>query len=310
MARRYWRKLAVLAKTETTYGTDAAPTGAANAMVMTDVTVSPLQGEQVDRELMLAYFGQQAVRLVGNYVELQGSVEIAGSGTAGTAPAYAPLLRACGMSETIVAATSVTYAPVSASQESASLYVNMDGVLHKLLGARGTWTLNMAPKAIPRIAFTLRGLFAPVTDAALPVQTLTAWREPLTVGEGNTPTWLLHGYAALGESLSLDFGNTVEVRNLVGEDSIQITDRKSSGTMVNQAGMVAEKDWIGIAKAHTRGALSIVHGLTAGNIFEIAAPQVQIGRPTLGNTQGITNVSLPLLFVPNTGDDEIRLIVR
>ncbi|WP_127088327.1 phage tail tube protein [Aquabacter cavernae] len=310
MGRRFWRRLAVTAKMETTYGTDAAPTGAANGMVMTNVTLNPLQGEEVSRELMLAYFGAQAVRLVGNYVELVGSVELAGAGAAGTAPAYGPLLRACGMSETIVAATSVTYAPVTASQESVSAYVNFDGVNHKLLGAKGTWSLSMAPKQIPRIQFTLRGLWAAPADLVTPAVPMLAWKDPLTVGEGNTTTWSLHGTAGLGESFALDFGNTVEVRNLVGADSIEITDRSVTGTMVNQADNIAAKDWFGIAKAHTRGPLSIVHGITAGNIVAIAAPQVQLGRPSYGNTQGITNLSLPLTCVPNAGDDELTLVVR
>ena len=44
-------------------------------------------------------------------VEVTFEVEMAGSGTAGTAPAFGPLLKACGNSETIVTDTSVTYAP-------------------------------------------------------------------------------------------------------------------------------------------------------------------------------------------------------
>ena len=44
MAERYWKKLALLAKLEDTYGTDATPTGVANAMLGTDVSFTPLAG--------------------------------------------------------------------------------------------------------------------------------------------------------------------------------------------------------------------------------------------------------------------------
>ncbi len=36
---RYTRKTAILAKIETTYGTDAAPTGAANALLISNQSV-------------------------------------------------------------------------------------------------------------------------------------------------------------------------------------------------------------------------------------------------------------------------------
>lgn len=308
--KRFWRKLALLAKIETDYGVDSLPTGGANAIQANEVTLTPLAGQEVRRELMLPYLGNQGALLVGNHVELQFQVEVAGSAAAGTAPAYGPLLRACGLSEVIVAATSVTYAPVSAGVESATLYANLDGVNHKLIGARGTVTVNLAPNAIPRFSFTVRGLLVAAADVALPAVTLTAYRVPLPVSKSNTPTYLLHGYSAIGESLALDLGNTVEVRNLIGEDSIQITDRQATGTAVMEAKSVATMDWFGRAVAHTKGALSLVHGTVAGNIVEFAAPAVQIGRPTYGQTQGITNISLPLMLTPVTGDDELSIIVR
>lgn len=308
--KRFWRKLAILAKIETDYGVDATPTGAANAIQASEVSLTPLAGEEVKRDLMLPYLGNQGSILVGDYVELQGQVEIAGAGAAGTVPGYGVLLRACTCAETIEAGTSVTYEFTSSGEESATLYANLDGVLHKLLGARGTATLNIAPKQIPRFTFTVRGLLVPAVDAALPAVTLTLFQTPLNVSKANTPTFSLHGYNAIAESLSLDFGNTIEVRNLIGEDSIQRTDRQSTGTMVLEAKSIATKDWFAIARSHAVGPLSVVHGTTAGNIVEFAAPAVQIGRPTYGNTQGITNMSLPLMLKPVTGDDELAIIVR
>ena len=59
-----------------------------------------------------AYFGNSEQLPAGIHSELDFEVELAGSGAAGTAPAWGPLIRACGMSETITAATDVKYAPV------------------------------------------------------------------------------------------------------------------------------------------------------------------------------------------------------
>ncbi|TIU35994.1 MAG: hypothetical protein E5W28_09325, partial [Mesorhizobium sp.] len=153
MAPRFYRKLAVLAKIETVYGTDPTPTGAANAIQMTNATVNPLEGEQVSRDLMLPYLGMQGVILTGTYVKIDGEVEIAGAGAAGDAPAYGPLLRACGLAETITVGTDVQYDPVSSGFEAVTLYFNHDGVNHIALGSRGNVSFSLVPKQIPHYKF-------------------------------------------------------------------------------------------------------------------------------------------------------------
>lgn len=305
--KRRERKLAIRAKIETDYGT--APASVTAAMQMNDVSLTPLAGEEERRDLIQPYYGNQGAILVGDYVELQGSVEIAGSGAAGTAPAYGPLLRGCSLAEVIVAGTSVTYAPVTDDPESLTIHVNLDGVNHALLGAHGTFTLDFATKKIPRFKFTLRGLFGPVTDEVLPAITLTAFKKPLPISKLNT-TLSLFGVAQVAESLAVDLGNTLVTRNLIGEDSIQITDRQAKGTAVVEAKPLATQDWFSIAREGTRGALALQHGTAAGNIVQLTAPALEIGRPTYGASDGIRNVSLPLSFCPVAGNDEFALVIK
>ena len=309
MARRYFRKLALLAKIEAAYGEDAAPTGAANAILASNVTVAPLEGEQVSRDLMLPYYGDQGFVLTAVTSRIEFDVELAGAGAAGAAPAYAPLLRACGLAEVLTVGTKAEYKPVSASQEAASLYANLDGVNHVLLGARGTLTINLAPKQIPKIRFTLTGLLGPIADVALPAANHAAFQKPLVASKANS-SFALHGLTVPMESLAFDLGNQVESRMLVGWESIEITDRKSSGTAVIEAVAIATKDWFAAVRNAGLGAMEARHGPLVGNIVEIAAAAVQIGKPTYGNSQGILNTSLPLVFTPVLGDDEVTLRIR
>ncbi|TXN60897.1 phage tail tube protein [Methylobacterium sp. WL6] len=309
MARRYFKKLGALAKTEAAYGVDAAPTGAANAIQLSDVSVTPLEGDKVSRDLMLPYFGDQGFVLAATYAKAEFSIEMAGAGAAGTAPAYAALLRACGLAEVVTAGVKVEYHPVSAAQEAASLYFNMDGVNHVLLGARGTLTMSIVPKQIPKFRFTMTGLLGPIADTALPTVDLSKYQKPLVCSKTDT-VFSLHGLAAVMESLNLDLGNTVVARMLVNSESIEITDRKVSGTTVIEAVALAVKDWFTIARTSIVGALSVTHGIAAGNIVEVVGQAVQIGTPTYGNTDGITNTSLPLTLCPVTGDDEIVIRIR
>lgn len=308
MTKRFERKTALLAKIEAEYGTDSVPAGGANAMLIQNLQIVPLEAEEKDRQFYQSYLGQQGKLLAGEHVSATFEVELAGSGTAGVAPGFGPLLRACGLAETIVADTSVTYAPVSAGFESVSAYTNLDGVNHKFLGARGNVKLMLSAREIPKLEFSMRGLLVPAVDAALLAQTLTAFQTPLIVNKANTPTFDLHGYSAIAESLELDLGNDVQYRGLIGEESIQIVDRLMTGRAVLEADTLANIDWFALARARTRGELDVVHGTVAGNIATVNCPAVEIGAPAYGATQKIRNVTLPLIPAPTAvGNDELTL---
>lgn len=308
MARR-WNKLAILAKIETAYGTAAAPTGAANAMLVSNVTLTPLEGDEVSRDLILPYFGDQGMVLAGTFSRIVFSIEIAGAGAAGTVPSYGPLLRACSMSELITAGSKVEYKPVSSVPEALTIFANLDGVNHVLVGARGNVTLEMAPKAIPKFTFTMTGLLGPIGDVPLPAAVYPGFQKPLVGSKANS-AFTLHGLGVVLERLNLDLGNQIEPRMLIGAETIEVVDRKGSGTAVIEAVAASVKDWFGIARASTLGAMLASHGTLAGNIVEVEAAAVQIGKPAYGNTQGITNHSLPLKLIPGTGDDEVTIRVR
>jgi len=130
------------------------------------------------------------------------------------------------------------------------------------------------------------------------------------VSKANTPTFALHGVSAPGESLDLDLGQKVEPRLLIGSESIEITDRNASGTAVIEARPIATVNWFDKALKRTRGALQLIHGTVAGNIVQIDAPQVEIGKPSQGNSQGVLTYSLPLRLCPNTGNDELTITVK
>lgn len=308
MAERYWRKFALRSKVESSYGTDPTPTGTDNAILAVDATHTPLEGEELSRDFLFPYLGHQGVVLAGLYARLEFGVEIAGAGDAGDVPQYGPLLRASGFAQTVTADTKVDYDLVSAAQESATHWYDRDGVKQVLLGSRSNLTMELVPRQIPRFRFPVLGLLGTAVDSALPVVTLTPSRA-VPVSKANT-TLTLHGVTVPTERISIDLGNQVEPRMLIGHESIQIVDRRASGSVVLQAGLLADKDWDAIAKAGTTGAMTITHGTVAGNIVEITAPKVQIGRRSEGQTQGIVNNTLPLMFLPSAGNDEIKITVK
>lgn len=308
------RKAVILAKIETTEGTDAVPTGAANSIQVGNLQPRPLSAEFVDRTNYTPYLGEPGSVLAVKSGELSFEVEIAGAGAAGTAPKYGPLLRACGMAETISAGISAIYAPVSSGFESLTIYYNKDGVRHKLLGARGTVVLGFNAKQIPVYRFRFIGQYGAAADAAEAGVVYTGFQAPLAVNNVNTPTFSLHAIADTAaplQSLEVDLGNTLVYRALVGAEAAKITDRKSRGSLSFEETTVTVKDWWTAIGNGTLGALQLVHGLNAGNIVQIDAPQVQITEPQQADSDGIVMLNTSLRIRPTSaGNDELTITVK
>lgn len=304
------RKRLILLESEATYGTDPTPTGV-DAVLVRDLNITPLQSDVVSRDLVRPYLGASEQLLANTRVECTFSVELAGSGTAGTAPRYGKALLACGLSETIVATTSVTYAPVSSSFGSCTIYYNIDGVLHKVTGARGTFTINGAVGEIPTIDFTFTGIYNTPTDTALPSVTYGDQATPVVFKNGNTTGFELLSYAGCLQSVSFDVGNTLVYRELVGcTKEVLLTDRASTGSVVLEAPSMATKNYFTAALSDgTLGNLLFQHGQTAGNIIDFASTRVDIGDVSYSDQDGIHMLNIPYTCVPSTaGNNEFSLV--
>lgn len=308
MGLRRWHKLAMLHKIEAAYGTDAAP-AAADAIVASNVTFTPIRAEQVQRDLILPYLGNQGKLLAGEHGEIEFDVEIAGAGAAGDVPAYGSLLRIAGFAETVNAGVDVTYSIIEDALESGTLYFNSDGVRHIFVGVQANAQLNYSAKSVAKFRFKLVGLLGAVTDVALPTVSKAGWGTGLIVNKANT-VMSLHGWSAIAQSLSIDLGNTLTPRFLIGDEAIRVTDRGTTGTAVVQASSMADIDWFAISRARTRGALSIAHGTVAGNIVDVAAPAVEVDEPSQSQTDKVVEYSLPLEICPSAGLDELTITVR
>lgn len=304
------RRQLILAKEETTYGTDPTPTEGSNAILVRSISATPLESDTVSRELIRPYLGQSEQLLGQTRVSIEFEVELAGSGTAGTAPAYGPLLKACGLSETVSASTSVTYAPVSSSFDSVTIYFNNSGVLHKATGCRGTFSLNAEVGAIPTIAFTFTGIYAAPTDSAISGPTYANQADPLLFKNGNTTNFEIFSYAGCLQSLSFEMANEVVYRELVGCDKeVLIVNRAPSGEAVIEAVAVGTHNFFNDATGSSTGNLTFEHGGTAGNIVTFTASQIDLSGPTYSDQDGVQMLTLPYIATPtNSGNDELSLV--
>lgn len=386
------RKRVILVKLEPTYGSDSSP-AAADAVLCSNLDIAPLDGSSVERDFIRPYFGSSGSIRVENFASLTFDSEIAGAGTAGQAPEWGALLRACNFSQTLLAApvtgtatagttTTITLAagasavddfytgmtltitggaqsgavakiigyvgstkvatigktlagamgPTSAysiganamyqpnsdfgiatASSSATIYFNVDGVRHVLLGARGSVSFDMSAKQIPKMKWKFTGLLGTIADAALPSADFTGWKTPVTVSTANTTDINLIGYSgAVLQTINFDIANTVVYRQLVGSESVLITDRKPAGNISIEATTVATKDWWTVVNNATTGPFAVKHGNVAGNIVSFVAQKAQLADPKYSDSDGVAMMDFSMMFIPYAaaGNDDIRICVE
>lgn len=306
MAQLKSLKQVLLAKTEATYGVDPIPTGAANAMLVSNLKINPIQVGTADRKVILPYLGQFGKVVTERHAEVSFDIELTASGTAGVAPAYAPILKACALSETIAAGVSVVYAPVSGAEQSATFYANVDGMMYRMSGAKGTMTAKLSNKATPMLSFKFLAMYATPTDVAIPAATLSAFKAPLAINAQNT-TATLHGYTAPVSDFNFDLGNKTAYRSLINGEQIIFSDRSTTGSITLEQPTMLQKDFFAAITSATTAPFTLTHGLVAGAKVKLDAPLVQLTDVQLSDLDGIQMIQMPMQMLPSLGNDELVL---
>jgi len=308
MAKSY-RLRQLLYKIESSYGTTPTISGSDYLEVL-DLNIEPIVSDEAERQIISGYFGNYPVELVNKRANVTFSCFLSGSGAAGTSPRYGDLLKACNMTQAIVSSTSVTYSPNSSTAgDSVSFYVNYNGVRQILKGSRGSFSIEMTAGELPVINFTFTGTFNTPTDTALPTPTKSNQATPVAFGNSNTTGFQLFSYAGACQSWSFDMANEVVFRSLVGStDTVQITDRKPTGTVVLEAVAMSAKNFINMASGSTQGNNILIHGTQAGNKCQVSCPQTDLGAITYEESDMVWMLNAPYRAIPTeAGNNEFEL---
>lgn len=302
-----WKSKVFLAKIEAAYGADPTPTGAANAILATDIRLQPMEGQDVSRNLELPWLGAQSTIPEDLHAKLSFRVEMTPSGTRGTVPPWGVLLRGCGSAEVVSAGVSVVYGRAAGSLESVTFYLWIGATLYKLTGARGTVTVRVTASGVAYLEFEFTGLFVQPaeTPQAVPVLSAQIARRPKVASAANTPVFTYNAVPLVMRSFSLALGNVVEPRFLVNSHSVVITDwAESIETTVEAVPLTTLNPFL-LAADQTAAALALTHGTVAGSIVSLAMPAVQLQRPqSLENQQNIKEWPLRGVPLPVGGNDQ------
>jgi hypothetical protein len=307
------RKKFLIAKIETTYGTDPSPVGGSDAVQVTNLELTPIESDNVQAAAFQGFLGNstRGTLVANKRVSVTFDVELAGSGAAGTAPAFGPLLKACGLSQTIVSSVSVTYAPVSSSFDSATIYCFYDGTQHKITGARGTVSFNMTAGQFAVASFNFIGIYnAPDGTALSGSFTVANQAAALEVNDTNVTTATFHGVTSSRiESFDLALNNELLYKETASNKEVLITNRAPGGTAVIEAPAIGTTDFFAKAVAVATGSTSLVLGATGGNIVTVNAAQTDITGCSYADTNGVIALSMPYLALPTTaGNNEMSLV--
>lgn len=242
----------------------------------------------------------------------------AAGASAGTVPPNLGVaLRACGMSETISVGTSVTYAPVSASFETATIEIREGDTAanvktKRIVGAMGNVLLEAEKGGLVAARFNFSGKYVEPIES-----------EPLfaDAASGPTPSPFLgvsfdfHGVTTLKlRTVNIDLGNNVVRRNDINEVSgnfaALITDRNATATIDPEQELIATINFFNKLTTNAEGTLEYILGSGAGNIVTVNAPKAQIIADSEGDRDDfrIEDIELQLNKDATAGDDELTIV--
>lgn len=276
-----FKKKALLLALQAAVGTPATPTGSLNAMLTKNLTIMPMEGEALSRELDKEDFGADLATMVGRHVKITFEVEVAGSGTAGEPPAWGPAFVACGHLQTIDATPDeeeVRYTPIDTALP-ATLIVKHDTVLHTITDARGSVRLVTGKRRYAMFQFEFIGLYQTPVHSTTPLNPdFSAFVKPVPFRAATTEFTLFDETLCLNE-LTLNGGQQNGLYECSEQETIQLENRQAQfeakivEPAINDFNIYAE------IEDDTAGELSYTHGTVEGNIVQWVAHHAQITNP-------------------------------
>ncbi len=308
-------KQIILAKIEATPGTDAVPVLATDGIYAEEVTARILARSDQRNEVQ-PFFGNRGSIEVGEGMEISFNVSMRGKAPLGTVPEIGSLLRACNFTQTVVASTSVTYAPNSSfgnagASESLTLYLYLDDLFIKVTGARGDFTLDATSGQMAKMQFKFQGIYGGIVD--------TAPGGAVTVDNTTVPPQFVsaslsfNGVALDTSAFSLAIGNTItplrSANSATGVSEYAITGRAVTAKFDPSIPAQATLDMPALWQANSQHPFVCTIGAVGtGNALQVSLPTSKIKTLDTKNRDGVLVYDILLDALPTTaGNDELTL---
>ena len=314
------RKTLVAAKYELIYGVDSGPTVSANGQLMY-AKFNPIQvAPKVYNVQALRQTLSPLPKIVNPASQkFSGESLVQGNGTPGGTPRLDSLIQACQMSAAWTS-TSVTYTPTSAlplagAPQSTTIYVYLDGDLHKMPGSVGSFKLSGKAGAPVAIDFDMQGLYeSPVvevnpfgftTDSFLATFMQNA---ALKINSSIDPTYYYPTF------VSFEFDEGVKVVERGDASSYYATkgfmpvERNATLKLTLEADF-ANRNFFSELEQGALLEAYFFQGAVPGNTVLFGFPSAQLTGIKYGDESGIRTVELSLALVTTTANADSEFFI-
>lgn len=292
----------LLAKIEVTKGTDSVPVVGTNAVRIKSGKLQFTQ-DPIARQVVKQTFGNLPHLVGKQVVQLELEIDLKGSGTAGTAPEYGPLLQACGLSETIVAVTSAAYDPLTTSHKAVTLYWYEDGLLWKLLGSVGKCSFSAQIGAVPSLKFTFMAAYVAPTAVTCPTGAVYQASAPIVMSSADIVN---DGAVVKVGAFSFEEGNDVQHHYTTAQSEFTISNRQPKIKLTKDSISTAA-EWTAL-NAGTNAALSATFGTTAGNKLVLTAPVARRESVNASFRADRSTLEISYGLFETSGDDQFKFL--
>ena len=294
------------------YGDDDTPDATAtNAMMASNIGHKPLEGSRISRDVIKGFLGATGELQISSYVELSFDVELSGSGDKVLPPAYSSLYHLCGVSEKLTALTSVDYALVDSGYKDGTIYYYVDGVLHKMLGARGFFSFTLGTGGIPKLSFTFMGLYVePSAVGALPVADFSAFKMPKPATSSTLSVFNFFGQPLLMSELSVTPGMSVSHLDVANQEEIEFSGtRAGSISLKFRAPAFGTINFFALKQSGAKGALNYQLGTDVdddGFIFDLNIPVLDVKNVTRSFSEGKSWLQVESDITPTAANNDLN----
>ncbi len=307
------RRTVILAKRETTYGTDPAMAPSADGVLIYDVDLD-IKGDVLQRPILRDTLSPISHVIGLKEAALTFKVELKGVGAVTSIGTYEldDLLSGCGFDTGVYTGTTTVYSLVSSESAlgSVSFIVNIDGNMHKITGARGSVKFNLTAGKYGECEFNFMGLYNAVSSGTQYTLSNTSnVKPPICYNSG----FQIAGFSPITSQAEIDLANNVVRRDSLnaasGVSGFRITDRKPK--MSFDADAVVESsnpfwsDWDG----SITDTFGIQIGSSPTNIIKMTG-YFEYETNKYGDKDGIRTYDIEAALVSSntsTGNDEFKI---
>lgn len=294
---------AVAGTAETALGTDVVQ--------VANLKPNPAENARmIEREIIRSSPNPEQAVYGGSLFGFSFDVELKGSGTIDSPPRYGRLLKACGMTETINASTSVVYTPMAdlSSAPTVTLSYREGGNYRIVKGCRGTFSIDLTVGAYGKITFNMKGRIHSESAASAPTPSYEATVPRAFMGANFT----VGAFAAKISKFTLDPQNNLvmppDPNDAEGFSLPRLTSRNTKCTIDPERELISTKDWIALFRAGTNQAIATgTIGGTAGNRFAISVPNAYVRNPSAADRDELMIYELELGARDTTGADDFTI---